>query len=467
MDSMFATPFIKNKIGVLRHSCLHNPSSGIKTCDPSELSNSIKDLHAKAIVIVGVYDESHLKLYREAALKAGVNPLLMRVVDYRWDNQLMEQNIAMLQHNWVADMAAELEVTVPVSRREVIKGSVKVGMDRIDKPVYIADQCRGLYRVCTLCQDSCPYGAINIDIKSGINIDYSKCSVCGLCTSVCPMSAIQFPSAPQQSIYDQTHIKGKKVISCYKHTGESLKVPCLAMLSAEDVLALRGSGELVLKCPGCELQSNLDGLKGIVKEINSLIGGITLEIPDGNQEPGVIKDFSLNLQNIANRAELRKTILDSHQHMSSLLFYNVTVDDDSCTMCESCAKWCPTSALKIEYNGERSMLTFEPAQCIGCKICVNVCPASCNKQSKVISVNRGQSERKTLAEDYMVKCRVCGAPVGSKKSLNHVKEVMEQKGIPVDDEWLERCQKHRSEYSFKMMLGMNAQFRPRGASHDV
>ncbi|MGC8661212.1 MAG: 4Fe-4S dicluster domain-containing protein [Nitrososphaeria archaeon] len=462
MESIFKTPFVKIKVGILRHSCEHNPSSGIRTCDPSELANFVNDLHSRAIVIVGIYDEYHRKLYREAALKAGINPLLMRVVDYRWGEQAIAQNVAILEHNWIADMAIEEEVALPVSRRELIKGSVKVGRDRVDKPVYVSDNCRSLYRACTLCQDSCPYGAISIDRKAGVNIDYNKCNACGLCVSSCPMSAVQFPSVSQQSIYDLARIKGKKVISCYKDSENSIKLPCIASLSAEDLLVLRASGEVVLKCPGCELEKNLDTIRNTVNVINSLIGGVSIDIRNNHEAPAPVSEFTLNTLNLTRHAEVRERVTD--KRVGSLLLYDISVDSN-CTMCESCAKWCPTSALKVEYDAEKSALTFDPASCIGCKICVNVCPAPGVSGEKAISAKKGQSNKKVLVEDYMVKCRVCGAPVGSRKSLDHVKELMESKGMQVDDDWLELCQKHRSEYAFKKMLGMNAQFRPRGASN--
>lgn len=58
MNTKFTTPFVKIKVGVLRDSCA---PSGEATCDSSELSKRIKELHSKAIVIVGVthLDRSH------------------------------------------------------------------------------------------------------------------------------------------------------------------------------------------------------------------------------------------------------------------------------------------------------------------------------------------------------------------------------------------------------------------------
>ncbi|MGC9145463.1 MAG: 4Fe-4S dicluster domain-containing protein [Nitrososphaeria archaeon] len=454
----------KNKIGVLKHGCEHNPSGEVKICDSAELADFIKRLNINGLIIVGVYDETHLKLYKEAALKAGLNPLLLRVVDYRWGDEAIAQNTVMLERNFVADKAQVIDITLPLSRREVITGAVKVGKDRVDKPVYISDYCGYLYRECTVCQDSCPYNAITVDKKSGVKIDYEKCTACGLCVASCPESALQFPSAPQRSIFDLSALKGNKTISCYKDKGNSIKLPCIAMLSLEDLLALRSSGEVYLRCVGCELEKNLEKLKQNVMAVNSVIGGIKFEIR-GNTEKSVEPvPFTIRLDNVEKRSDLRKRFKENK--LKDILSYDVKVDD-SCTLCEACAKWCPVSALKIENIDGQKALTFDPDPCIGCNICINVCPESSKDGSgKAIKVYRGKSEKKVLARDYLVKCRVCGAPVGSRRSLNRIKEVMRKQGMEVDDEWLELCPKHRSEYAVKKFLGPNSQFKPRGSVKD-
>ncbi len=461
----FSNSFIsssKNKIGIIRHGCEHNASGEVKTCESAELADYIKKLNVNGLIIVGVYDEVHLKLYKEAALKAGINPLLLRVVDHEWGEEAIEQNITLLEHNRIADKAQEIDITLPLSRREVIQGAIKMGKDRIDKPVYIFDNCGYLYRECTVCQNSCPYNAINIDKKRGVILDYEKCVACGLCVASCPESALQFPSVPQRSIFDLSTIKENKTISCYKDIRNSIKLPCIAMLSVEDLLALRSSGEVYLRCVGCELEGNLEKLKQDVKYVNSAVGGIKLEIKGKLEESAEPLTFALNFVNAEKHSDVKKEV--SEMRIKNVVTFDVMVED-SCTLCEACAKWCPTSALKIENIEGKARLTFDPEPCIGCNVCMNVCPvSSSNGHGKAIKVIRGKSEKKTLAEDYIVKCRVCGAPVGSRRSLNHIKEVMENQGMNVDDEWLELCPKHRSEYAAKKLLRPNSQFKPRGSN---
>ncbi|MQL56544.1 4Fe-4S dicluster-binding protein [Acidianus ambivalens] len=467
--NFLSTPLIKVKVEVFYHSCPHNVSSGFYSCDPEEIASKLKGM--KAVVIVGKYDEEHLKLYKEAALRAGINPLLVRVVDSSWGEKALEENKKILENGWVADLALVEEKGLPLSRRELIRGEIKTVKDRIDKPVWISDMCK-LYRACTLCQDSCPYNAIKVDKKSGVSIDYTKCTACGLCVSSCPMSAIQFPSVSQQAIFELSKIKGNKIISCYKDKGNSIKLPCIAMLSAVDLALLRSSGEVELRCPGCELSKNLESLKRIVTDLNEAVGGISLITPEDKIEKKEAKVVTISsFSYLANKAEAMQEIIK--QNNLPDITYDAFVNENSCTMCESCAKWCPTSALTIEYTDSGEKLSFNPDKCIGCKICINVCPegdngcSSGNKAIKLVPAKKVSHEKKDLMKDEIVRCKVCGAIVGSRKSLNLVKKIMKERGLECDDEWLERCPTHRAEYSFQKFFGMKAKFRPRRGPNEV
>jgi len=462
--SSFFNPLIKIKVGIFYHSCQHNPNVplGFNSCEPEEIAMKLKELGTKAVIIVGVYDDKHIQLYKEAILRAGINPLLARIVDFSWGEKSINENRIILENAWTADLSRIEEKSLPAKRREIITGKLPLVKDRIDKPVYIQDMCKGLYRACTLCEESCPYGAIKIDKKSGIILDYEKCTSCGICVSSCPMSALEFPSVSQHSIFELSKNKSEKVISCYKDHDNSIKVPCIAMLSAEDIILLRSNGKLTLKCPGCELSKNLGELKSIIMDLNDAIGGISLKSPEGNIEMKEEKNISINFSFLSNRNDARKTIIEKNNLPD--VSYNAIINDNSCTLCESCAKWCPTTAITLQRSSDKEELIFNPKECMGCNICVNVCPEgnSCNGP-KAIKIEKSKEvlPSKTIMEDYLVRCRVCGEPVGSRKSLNLVKKIMKEKGAECEDEWLERCPKHRAEYAFQQKFGAMAKFKPR------
>ncbi len=464
MKMSLYSPLVKLKVGVFYHACPHNQSPGFSSCNPEEIATKLRELKTKAVIIVGKYDEEHLKIYREAVLRSGLNPLLVRIVDSSWGETAIEGNKAILENAWTAELAMVEEKTLPASRREVLLGKLPKVKDRVDKPVYIKDMCQGLYRACTLCEESCPYNALKVDKKSGIIIDYDKCTGCGLCVSSCPLSAIQFPSVSQSAVFELSKIKGDKTISCYKDNNNSIKLPCILMLSAEDIVLLRSNGKLNLVCPGCELSKNLSKIKDTVTEINNKIGGISFVYPEGKVEAKEPKSISIQFNYLGNRNEARREILKHEKDLP--LYYEVSINENSCTLCESCAKWCPTSAITLKRGEGEEFFEFDPEKCIGCKICVNVCPEGSGGNScsgpKAIKVEKAERpSKKVLVQDYLVRCRVCGAPVGSRKSLNLVKKIMKERGAECDDEWLERCPKHRAEYAFQQRFGMTARFRPR------
>ncbi len=457
----FYSPLLKLKVGIFYHSCPHNQSDGFNSCDPNEIATKLRELGTKAVVIVGKYDEEHLKIYKEAILRSGLNPLLVRIVDSSWGESAIESNKIILENAWTAEMAKIEEKTLPASRREVILGKLPIVKERIDKPVYIEDMCQGLYRACTLCEESCPYNALKVDKKTGIIIDYDKCTGCGLCASSCPLSAIQFPSVSQVALFELSKAKGDKTISCYKDNKNSIKLPCVLMLSAEDIILLRKSGKLNLVCNGCELSKDISKIKDIVSQINDKIGGISFVYPEGKIEAKDSKNISIQFNYLSNKNEARKEILSYEKDLP--LYYEVSINENSCTLCESCAKWCPTSAITLKRSKEDEIFEFDPDKCIGCKICVNVCPEGNNCSGpKAIKVEKiEKSSKKILIRDYLVRCKVCGAPVGSRRSLNLVKKMMKERGAECDDEWLERCPKHRAEYAFQQRFGMTAKFKPR------
>jgi len=426
--------------------------------------SSIEELKgAKAYIFLG-------KANKEEILKAGVNPLLVRFLDKDATPQEIEYNKVILENAWTADLAPIKEYAI-ANRRDLLKGEIKKLEDRVDKPVYIKEYCAGLYRACTVCQDSCPYKAIQVDKKTGVIIDYEKCTACGLCVASCPLSALQFPSVSQNSIFELAKIKGDKKITCYRNEkGRGIKIPCLAMLSEVDITLLRSSGKLEFECVGCELQSNLTNFINIIKEYNEKVGGISFTSPFLKIESKETKELKTTPETFFNRAEARKKIVDELPYIQ----FNVSIDPEKCTLCESCVKWCPSSALKLIRDKDGERIEFDPTRCIGCNICVNVCPESykgetreggCNSSSKIISVSKSKEyskDVKVLVKDELVRCKVCGAPIGSRKSLELVKKIMKEKNpnTLVDEEWLELCPKHRAEYILKK--GLERMFKPRG-----
>ncbi len=466
---MRAQPFLRFEVSVVDHFCEHRRGEG-ETCDPEELSSRLRG--RKAVVIRGIYDERHLRLYREAALRAGLNPLLVQVVDYRWSEWVLEATKAALSAAWAADRAQPVEEPAEYTRREFITGGVRTYVGRSSRPVYIREACGDLYRVCDICQRSCPYGAIEIDRKGmrGVLVDGSRCVECGLCASSCPTGAIQMPNYPDSSFVAAGAVEGAKVISCGLHAGESLKVRCVGELGSVDLLALRAGGPVAVHCPdpSCPLAPNLSKVRDLVRDLNEVYGGFSFSqggepaVPSAKEGAPAVRRASPQYR----RADIVRSLLDSSS-ARLLGVKDVSVDPESCTLCDNCAKWCPTGALSISRSDGSTALRFDPEACIGCDVCVNVCPESREANgAKVRAIStrpsQGSLEPRVLFEDGNVYCRDCGAFVGTRRTLEKVRRTLEERGLPVDDEWLERCPRHRFEYALRKGIKGAGAFAPRG-----
>jgi ferredoxin len=62
------------------------------------------------------------------------------------------------------------------------------GEARPGKAVPRNDRCLAHRGGCFCCIDSCPAGAIAIELGTGISIDPERCDGCGSCAAICPVT---------------------------------------------------------------------------------------------------------------------------------------------------------------------------------------------------------------------------------------------------------------------------------------
>jgi ferredoxin len=106
--------------------------------------------------------------------------------------------------------------------------------------------------------------------------------------------------------------------------------------------------------------------------------------------------------------------------------FTVELDEQACSLCEVCARQCPTAALRIEKSADAIGLIFAPGLCNGCPqgdSCQQICP------EKAIVVKESpeppaDAEPVLLLQGQMIQCAYCGerfAPL-------HKIEAIEKKG---------------------------------------
>ena len=110
--------------------------------------------------------------------------------------------------------------------------------------------------------------------------------------------------------------------------------------------------------------------------------------------------------------------------MSSPGRFRVKLDRDTCSLCEVCAKRCPTGALTVSRSGTRLEIFFDPPSCHGCGaefICQEVCP---EKSIEVVRESEGPIPRGPvlLVRGEMLECPRCKALVAPQSKLLAVQQ---------------------------------------------
>jgi Pyruvate/2-oxoacid:ferredoxin oxidoreductase delta subunit len=111
--------------------------------------------------------------------------------------------------------------------------------------------------------------------------------------------------------------------------------------------------------------------------------------------------------------------MGEHEHRAT---HTVRVDVMRCSLCEACARHCPSSALFVDKSDGVLRLLFRPDLCTGCpsgRSCRDLCPEEAIRlvrqpQGGVTAGRTAASGPVLLAESAMLQCRYCGeffAPV--------------------------------------------------------
>ncbi len=274
---------------------------------------------------------------------------------------------------------------------------------------------------CTWCLDSCAANALSLQ-NGKIQIDNARCTGCGRCTAVCPAEALVMENFDLYRMLDECDSFEDCVFNCPRQKQtfpKELPLPCIGVLSIEALLsiALKGNGPVyfnLLACPDCRQFQGVEAFVETVERVQKTIaphpGTKLLAIRAPSQLPLVQqrdrRSFLLGLgSNVAslvksrdatathlakkepfeanNRRLPEKTALltkvimaQSSTLVPTLLAQNSPTLSltDSCTLCPRCTGMCPTGAVKLVRQEDKSKkLSFAAGRCTGCGLCAAFC----------------------------------------------------------------------------------------------
>ena len=106
----------------------------------------------------------------------------------------------------------------------------------------------------------------------------------------------------------------------------------------------------------------------------------------------------------------------SNEVRSALPVAEVKVDNNQCSACNLCARFCPTEALTYLSDEERFALAFHPRLCLGlrCNICAVACPEEVvSLKPATISPDLLDKKPRYLAAGRLTSCQKCGTTIAA------------------------------------------------------
>lgn len=348
-----------------------------------------------------------------------------------------------------------------------------------DKPRYIrydAGLCvhaRNRQVGCTRCIDECSTGAITPG-DDQVVIDPYICAGCGSCASVCPTGAAKYEMPAGNFIFERL----KLLMDTYREAGKKAdnQAPSLLVHDTRDgedmigAMARFGNGLpaevipfavnevtqigfdfftvalaygyarlYILTGPGNEGETN--GLENQIELIDTVMAGLghgsgRVSIID-DRDPDVVEAIlfaKIALPAIApgDFAPMgkKRTLIDlALTHLSDQApepvetialpagapFGDIEVNTDGCTLCLSCVSACPTGALKE--NQDRPQFSFLENACVQCGLCRTMCPESVIALTPRLNFSAEAKSPRIIKEEDPFECVKCGAPFGTKSSI--------------------------------------------------
>jgi len=370
-----------------------------------------------------------------------------------------------------------------VSRRTLLR-SLRRGLRvQTDIPLVLNERCGIRSKGCEHCLRACPFGAITRG-DNAVIINERLCTECGACARECPVGAIQSPAISDAQLAAMLNVlaggesessKRALLLTCplgvsklseEARSGKRLpltiipvSIPCVAAVGGVHYLWSAALGvSMITVCPDKSCQKSVVVLPVAEQarscgELLRVFAGETASSANiilAGDESIVTNASQMKLASIPAGAELgvpslsrREATIDALRVMTDnrrdmilpragefIPIFDITVDSESCTLCELCRVHCPDHAIDFLKKETSLSLVFDPERCSGCGICVKHCPEDAVSLSRLgdlsVVVERMRGEK---VHDAYAKCAGCGASMGSRRNLESLEKRLKGEGV--------------------------------------